>query len=201
MSFRIPLPRSKSPSKNRSISKTGFGGWYTPYAPYDRIVAHDTESIHPSLSHRLDLGRSNIIYQRMLSAISYLNHDPAIQERHVSVTDHQPILQGTRLRDILLRSFTPALEHTHSEPLQPPDEKNYVAHETLEHGVRLSGNFEGAFKEDMRIQSWARRYMRPNPVIVEGDPVLEGLNATQIRAVATMIGERLSLIQGVGGLY
>jgi hypothetical protein len=133
----------------------------------------------------------------MCAAIGHLNHDPAALERDTSSPDRQLILQGTHLRDIILRSFTPTLEYSHSDPLQSPDDVNYVSHETLEHDSKLSGDTGGAFKDDMRIQSWARRYMRPNPVSVEGDPVLDGLNRTQMRAVATMIGERLSLIQGV----
>jgi hypothetical protein len=32
---------------------------------------------------------------------------------------------------------------------------------------------------------------------VEGDPELQGLNATQIRAIAMMVGERITLIHGV----
>jgi hypothetical protein len=67
----------------------------------------------------------------------------------------------------------------------------------LEHVNRQIGDHGGAFKEDMRIQSWARRYSEVNPVRVEGDPVLSGLNATQTRAVAMMVGERISLVQGV----
>lgn len=133
----------------------------------------------------------------MCKAISHLNHDPDILERDSSSADRQFILQGTHLRDILLRSFTSSSGHSHSAPLQPADDASYVSHETLEHEGKLGGDTGGAFKDDILIQSWARRYMRPNPVKVEGDPELQGLNPTQIRAVATMIGERLSLIQGV----
>lgn len=129
--------------------------------------------------------------------MAHLNHDPAALERDISSSDRQFILQGTHLRDTLLRSFTPSFEHSHSAPLQSADDPSYVSHDTLEHEGKLDGDTGGAFKDDMRIQSWARRYMRQNPVQVEGDPLLEGLNSTQIRAVATMIGERLSLIQGV----
>lgn len=34
-------------------------------------------------------------------------------------------------------------------------------------------------------------------MVVEGDPDLGALNATQRRAVALMLGERVSLVQGV----
>jgi hypothetical protein len=133
----------------------------------------------------------------MCTAISHFNHDTAAIEHIVPIPEQQTILQGTHLRDVLLNSFDSSFERSHADPLQSPDEVNYVPHETLEHDGRLAGDTGGAFKDDMRIHSWARRYMKPNPVVVEGDPVLEGLNPTQIRAVATMIGERISLIQGV----
>ena len=57
----------------------------------------------------------------------------------------------------------------------------------------------GVFAEDDTIQSWARRYREIDPVVYEGDPVLPNLNTSQIRAMAVMIGERLSLIQGPPG--
>lgn len=146
---------------------------------------------------RLDVGRSNIIFNRMRTAISHFNHDPfALEHGNLSSPDRQLIFQGTHLRDVLLRTFSPALTSARV-PLQAPDDVNYISHETLEHGSRQTGDHGGAFKEDMRIQSWARRYSEVNPVRVEGDPVLSGLNATQTRAVAMMIGERISLVQGV----
>ena len=49
----------------------------------------------------------------------------------------------------------------------------------------------------MRIMSWARRYSKEKPIIIEGDPDLGALNSSQLRAVAMMVGERISLIQGV----
>lgn len=149
----------------------------------------------PLSLRRLDLGQSNIAYERMTSAISRLSHDvPAIEQ---AVGDRgKYMLHGTHLRHILLDSFSPTSGSTHSAPLQRADEVNYLSHETLDHGSRVSKDPGGAFKDDMRIMSWAKRYMRPNPVRVEGDPVLP-LNSSQVRAVATMIAEDMSLIQGV----
>jgi hypothetical protein len=147
-------------------------------------------------SWRLDVGRSNIIFDRMRTAISYFNHN-LVSLENSSASDRQLIFQGTHLRDVLLRSFSPALSLKHG-PLQAPDDVRYISHETLEHGSRETGDHGGAFKNDMRIQSWARRYSEVNPVRIDGDPVLSGLNATQTRAVAMMIGERISLVQGVG---
>jgi hypothetical protein len=82
--------------------------------------------------------------------------------------------------------------------LQAADEVNYLPCEALEHASKMPGERGGAFKDDMRIQSWARRYAEVRPVRAEGDSPLSGLNETQVRAVAMMIGERISLVQGVG---
>lgn len=144
---------------------------------------------------RVDVGRSNIVFERMRAAVLQLNHDPAVLEAD-QTPDRQFVIQGTHLRDVLLRSFSPASTSLHP-PLQAPDEVEYVPHETLEHQGRDAREHGGAFKDDIRIQSWARRYARTDPIVMDGDPVLDGLNATQIRAVAMMIGERISLIQGV----
>jgi len=143
---------------------------------------------------RLDVDASEIIYERMRKAIHFFNNDPAVQELK-DTPDSQYILQGTYLRDILLRSFSPATPSAHSS-LQEPDEKCYPSRQTLEHPSRV-GDHEGIFKEDARIMSWARRYREMDPIRIDGDPVLSGLNATQTRAIAMMIGERISLLQGV----
>lgn len=150
---------------------------------------------------RLDLGRSNIIYERMRTAIAHLNHDMAKQENSdASATpNREMIYHGTHLRDVILRSFSPKAA-SNPEHMQEADDVDYVSHDLLEHSSRKTGDHGGAFKDDMRIQSWARRYSALNPVRVEGDPVLEGMNATQIRAAAMMIGERVSLVQGVSDM-
>ncbi|KAA1474060.1 P-loop containing nucleoside triphosphate hydrolase protein [Dentipellis sp. KUC8613] len=148
---------------------------------------------------RLDIGLHNMVYERMRTAISQLNQDPAEQEVYVTARNRQLILQGTHLRDVLLRSFSPALPAHQHVPVQAADDPSYVAHETLEHPSRMAGDMEGVFKDDMRIQSWARRYSLLNPVRIEGDPVLDGLNPTQVRAVAMMVGQRASLVQGPPG--
>ena len=128
----------------------------------------------------------------------------------------QYILRGTHLRDVLLRSFQPS-KHPHPHrALQSPDEKAYVDKSIMEHPYsrdmldgetdEMSGNLSvplpktntsGVFQNNMLIHSWAARYSLPNPVVVEGDPLLNGMNESQIRAMAMMIGERISLVQGV----
>ena len=56
----------------------------------------------------------------------------------------------------------------------------------------------GLFVNDMRIRSWYERYARADPIVLDGDPDL-GLNASQLRAVAMMLRERVSLVQGPPG--
>lgn len=152
----------------------------------------------------------------MRTAISRLNHDPRQQELS-SDPDNELAFHGTFLRDILLRTFGGKKDkdgHVHAHvALQAPDDVSYPGHSQLDHphhqdttlvpslnenhAGKREALFTGVFSEDLRIQSWARRYSHANPVRVEGDPVLDGLNSTQIMAMAMMIGERMSLIQGV----
>ncbi|KAF8331588.1 P-loop containing nucleoside triphosphate hydrolase protein [Amanita rubescens] len=176
------------------------------------VVANNGTSVNVSFTERyeidegvwrLDVGISNLIYDRMRVALARLNHDVRLQEPNFVPNDQETILHGTHLRDVLLRSFSP--EHAHlPQMLQAPDDVDYPSHQKLDHGSTVGkgkGGYEhmGAFRDDMRIQSWARRYAEIDPVIVEGDPDLSGLNRTQIRALATMIGQRISLIQGPPG--
>lgn len=115
----------------------------------------------------------------MRAAIQDLNFDPAEQEQ-VSTARSETILQGTYLRDVILASFAPTREGAELK----------AQHSAVRPGV---------FAADQLIHSWARRYRVPgDPVVVEGDPDLGGLNATQRRAVALMLHERVSLVQGVG---
>ncbi|KAF8901061.1 AAA domain-containing protein [Gymnopilus junonius] len=163
------------------------------------VVRHTESNMHicfPTMFRlnegvwRLDLGRPNLMYERMSQAISYLKTNIEDVEALETESSWQYVLQGTHLRDVILRSFIPP-----SDSIAPPSEDT-------EPDEKSSGaNFEhaGMFKDDQRIQSWARRYSRPNPVVVEGDPPLDGLNQSQIRAMAAMVSERVSLIQGPPG--
>ncbi|KAI0270758.1 AAA domain-containing protein [Gloeopeniophorella convolvens] len=148
---------------------------------------------------RLDLGQSNIVYERMSQAIGQLHQDPQTLEKDTSSPGSELVLLGTHLRDVLLRSFS-AAEGSHEPRLmQPVDDASYAGHDVLDHPASTLDVQGGMFKDDMRIQSWARRYSRADPVRVEGDPELRGLNSTQVRAVAMMVGQRISLIHGPPG--
>ncbi|THH30257.1 hypothetical protein EUX98_g3918 [Antrodiella citrinella] len=147
---------------------------------------------------RLDVGRSSIVFDRMRAAIGRLGCDVNSQESspEADTSDREYILQGTHLRDVLLRSFRPpnsiVADQTPDEHFPPdalPDQDLGLA--------QISP--KGIFSTDMRIQSWARRYSLKEPLVVEGDPMLSGLNATQIRAVAMMLDNRFTLVQGPPG--
>lgn len=133
----------------------------------------------------------------MVTAINQLNYNPASQEVQTGMedSDRQFILQGTYLRDILLRAFRPPTEDS-TEQEQSESTEDASINATSE--LALS-DIRGMFKDDMFIQSWATRYSSPDPVVVEGDPILKDLNASQIRAIALMISQRFSLIQGPPG--
>ena len=133
----------------------------------------------------------------MAHAIAQLHHDPRVLQEDNSNPDSELVLLGTHLRDVILRSFSPSDGNHEPKPFQAPDDASYAAHGALDHSWKIGGEHKGIFKDDMRIQSWAKRYSRVNPIRVEGDPDLQGLNATQVRAVAMMVGERISLIHGV----
>ena len=135
---------------------------------------------------RLDLGRPNLIYDRMRMAISQLESDPVETMKIVPSGASQIILEGSELRDVILRSFMPG---ANSESKGREDAGAVPADSKFA--------FDGAFKDDQRIMSWARRYSQPNPIVLDGDPSLDGLNVSQKKAMAMMIGQRFSLIQGV----
>ncbi|KAJ7073280.1 P-loop containing nucleoside triphosphate hydrolase protein [Mycena belliarum] len=154
---------------------------------------------------RIDVGRSNIIYERMRDAIGHLNHDPRQLEAAPMSTDREQILLGTYLRDILLRSSQPGPESGDNpltlEQRSPEETGAALTADGIQISEELSSTVadNGAFKDDQRIHSWARRYSQTKPQVMEGDPLLEGLNTSQLRAMAMMIGQRVSLVQGPPG--
>ncbi|KAF5353493.1 hypothetical protein D9756_008080 [Leucocoprinus leucothites] len=154
---------------------------------------------------RLDLGMTNFIFERMRAAVSALHYDVDILEREPRTDKVEPILLGTGLKDVLLRSGSPATrtlsrEHQEFHALQAPDDVSYPK-DVLSHDVRefAPESFRGVFKDDMRIHSWAERYSLDEPLVIEGDPDLSHLNGSQIKAMATMVSKRISLVQGPPG--
>jgi hypothetical protein len=147
---------------------------------------------------RLDHTRSDIAYERMKDAVKRMHHQPALPTAVDSANDNSPVVVGTHLRDILLRSFQPAEDQHAHVHLQNPSAVGYPSHE-LDHDSDGQSNPHtfGAFKDQPEVQDWAIRYSKKNPVVKDNDPKLEGVNNTQRKAMAYMIGQRLSLVQGV----
>jgi hypothetical protein len=131
-----------------------------------------------STPFRVEITNDDVIYRRMISALSLLACDAAAQREDTrrnweqldpeSLTVKENIVQGTELRDILIPSF--------GRPRR---------------GSELLGN--------QLLRSWVERYRRPIPFRLDGDPDL-GLNDSQLRAVASSLGERATVIQGVRSL-
>ena len=144
-------------------------------------VAHD----------RLDIGTSDSSYTRMVEALHSLHDDPETQE--AASTAHQEIaLNGTYLRDIILSNFAPF------SPDDLLDAIDVNAKTSDESAVPTSSL--GFFAGHDEIMDWARRYNRDDPLIQAGDPEIL-LNKSQIRAIAQMLSERISLVQGVSTLH
>ncbi|KAH7100425.1 P-loop containing nucleoside triphosphate hydrolase protein [Auriculariales sp. MPI-PUGE-AT-0066] len=161
---------------------------------------------------RLDMGTCDITFERMRTAMNLLTEDPADQVRR-STFDHQYILHGTHLRDILLRhspepkepnnesieSIEPPTELTHDLPnAQAMDDGQAEALEQLGETRSQQQRFDSPLMHDQRLQSWARRYSQLDPIVLLGDPELD-LNSTQVRAIALMLATRVSLVQGPPG--
>ncbi|KAI9512155.1 P-loop containing nucleoside triphosphate hydrolase protein [Russula earlei] len=128
---------------------------------------------------RLDLGQSNIAYERMCHAITQLHQDPQALEEDNSNPESELVLLGTHIRDVILRSFSPKGDFYEPKPFQAADDASYAAHDMLDHPVETGAEHGGIFKDDMRIQSWARRFSRINPVRPPGT----GKSKTIIEAV------------------
>jgi len=118
----------------------------------------------------------------------------------------QTILHGTAMRDKLLRAFqedfipydssssaSNADVHAVIPPasqLRPTDIDAVAAPSVSTHRGP-----SGIVDRNQLVQSWTRRF-RGDSLPMEGDPDLE-LNLSQMKAIAMMLSERLSLVQGV----
>lgn len=131
--------------------------------------------------------------------------DEALHATRKRAKTEQRVLMGTGLRDLLLRRFqddvAPATNPAPGDRssvsdavhMKPTDIDATVSPTTYEEGA------PSILAQNQLIQSWTRRYLTregQEPVAVEGDPHIP-LNPSQIRAIALMLSERLSLVQGV----
>ncbi|KAJ2915118.1 hypothetical protein MD484_g5315, partial [Candolleomyces efflorescens] len=197
----------------------------------ERIPGLDSEA------WRLDVGRPNLVFERMRAAVLNLGvcPDEVVQKENedcrtstaVGAGGGEPaksmwewkeyVLQGTALRDVLLRGFRPEVrrkvesakakagvelleeEEGGKVVLEYEDKVDAEVTASGSEGPDASEKKLGVFAEDQRIQSWARRYSLPVPLVMDGDMALKGMNPSQIRAMALMVGNRVSLVQGPPG--
>ncbi|OCF74278.1 hypothetical protein I204_04648 [Kwoniella mangroviensis CBS 8886] len=122
----------------------------------------------------------------------------------------QSILRGTAIRDLLLRAFQGLYSPlTRSNPPHHTLPTDHVVQDTNEmkpsdldavpEPIPQDTTATSVLVKNQLIQSWTERYRRPGlPTEIEGDPKV-GLNESQMRAIAMMLSERLSLVQGPPG--
>ena len=97
-------------------------------------------------------------------------------------------LQGTELREEIVPSSASSSSKAQSESQE---------NEEAPPPPLLPRPIESdLFRDNQLIHSWIERYRRDDPLVLPGDPDL-GLNASQTKAIAMALGDRLSLIQGV----
>lgn len=135
---------------------------------------------------------------------------PTFADEKVAVRNPLPEqmkLLGTHLRDKILRAFqrpyrprnpdgspksSPELT-AQALPTQPTDVDAVPVPSEPEVNMRA----ETILSSNQMIKSWTDRYrVTSEPLRIEGDPEI-GLNPSQMRAIAMMLSERLSLVQGV----
>ena len=136
---------------------------------------------------RLDIGTSDSSYTRMTEALRSLHDDPEMQDV-VSTPRQEIALNGTHLRDVILSGFDAFSPHDFLEVTD-------VNARTIDQPAKPSST-PGFFVHHYDMMSWAFRYNRDKPLIRAGDPKIL-LNSSQIRAIAQMLSERISVVQGV----
>lgn len=139
---------------------------------------HTFVDLESCQSWRLDLAPNEVIDAKVDEAIESLGMDLAgLEARDV---DAKWEARGSSLTESLLPRETEAL--------------SLLGEDAAGGALGQSSIFE----PDWRIRSWYERYSRSAPLIMEDDPDLS-LNESQLKAVATMLSSRLSLIQGPPG--
>ena len=121
-----------------------------------------------------------------MEALRSLHDHPKMQDA-ASTTQQEIALNGTYLRDIILSEFGPfSPDHLlEANDAKPSDDLISTP---------------GFFVHNDDIMDWAHRYNRDKPLKRAGDPKIS-LNKSQIRAIAHMLSERISLVQGVSTIH
>jgi len=134
---------------------------------------------------RVDVGFNDVVYRRLEEALRCL-HLNVEQQEAASTSTEETVLTGTRLRDVILQSWSPNHLHRSLDTLGP-DAKSTLSHEP-----------SGIFAKHPQIQDWVARHVMSPPARLPSDPYLD-LNDSQLRAIAVMLRERVSLVQGPPG--
>lgn len=150
---------------------------------------------------RIDLGSSDIAFRRMKEAMNSFYFDPQKQLEQELKSNSDIILRGTHLRDILLPDSTKFKIRTleDSTEILPSAGLSDLPVTLTRKKESKTQSFDGIFTSDHRLASWCKRYSRSNPIVIDGDPDFSGLNASQQKAIAMMVSEKLSLVQGPPG--
>lgn len=150
---------------------------------------------------RLDLWTSDIVLKRMRDAIRRLNLDPAAQEMQPpAASPFQQIANRVAVDDVL--PFDVDAQGPERAPIER--ENMLVGTQLRDIIVASSGTAHmsqaglGAFADNQHLLSWCRRQLssRDNSIVAPGDPDVK-LNRSQLQAIALMLSQRASLIQGV----
>ncbi len=123
----------------------------------------------------------------MREALRSLHDDPESQDW--ATTSRQEIaLNGTYLRDVILSNFDKFSPHDFLE--------------VTDTNARTSGqpaepmSTPGFFVHHYDLMAWCHRHNTDHPLKKLGDPEIV-LNKSQVRAIAQMLSERISVVQGV----
>ncbi|RXK38247.1 hypothetical protein M231_04419 [Tremella mesenterica] len=121
------------------------------------------------------------------------------------------ILRGSATRDLILRAFqqdyTPyessssSINATHNPVPDTKEMKPDDIDATSVPSIHTDQTSDTLLSRNALIKSWTTRYRVDHgkePLKIEGDPEIP-LNPSQIRAIAMMLSERLSLVQGPPG--
>ncbi|KAK4688511.1 carbonic anhydrase, partial [Tremellales sp. Uapishka_1] len=190
-----------------SITEIEKGSWRLDEGPSDysfqvQLAAIKALNLDPFMQDMSDIPPSSPPSSFSPPSLPDLALSPR-QAEEIAVETHfshprkrrkeQTILNGTALRSTFLRAFQEdyVAAATSLAPLKPTDVDATAIPAHLDQK-------EGILARNQLIRSWTERYRREKPVRVEGDPVLK-LNPSQMRAIAMMLSERLSLVQGPPG--
>ncbi|GAA5870085.1 hypothetical protein JCM3774_004353, partial [Rhodotorula dairenensis] len=111
-------------------------------------------------------------------------------------------LQGTELREAIVPASRALAPSPPPRLLDDEDENATTTRSAVpeeQDASSAAATVESdLFRDNQLINSWIERYRRDDPLVLPGDPDL-GLNASQTKAIAMALGDRLSLIQGPPG--